>query len=60
MGDFIAAAVLIAIAVLIIRTMVKDRREGKHSCGGNCGACAASCMCRAKLLSAEEMKKNSL
>ncbi len=60
MGDFIASAVLIAIAVLIIRSMIKDRREGKHSCGGNCGACASSCMCHAKLPSAEDMKKNIL
>ena len=29
---------LIVVAA-VIRTMVKDKKNGKHSCGGNCAAC---------------------
>ena len=37
--------VLIAGVVLlvgwIIRGMIRDRKAGKHNCGGNCAACGA-------------------
>ena len=55
MGDLIASAVLIAAVVLIIKGMIKDRKAGKHSCGCDCGSCAASCMCHAKLPEAGEL-----
>ena len=55
MGDFIAAAVIIAAVVLAIRAMRKDRKAGKHSCGCDCASCAASCMCHTKLPEAGEL-----
>ena len=58
MGDFIAAGVLVLIVAFCIRSLLKDRRAGKHSCGGNCGACASSCMCHSKFPAAEDIKKN--
>ena len=37
----IIALILTAIVALIIRKMIKDKKNGVHSCGGNCGACGA-------------------
>jgi hypothetical protein len=39
MGTVIVAGALIVIVGLIIGKMVKDKRRGKHSCGGECGKC---------------------
>lgn len=38
---------LAAVVVLIIRSMLRDKRKGKSSCGGNCGCCPMSGACHA-------------
>ena len=43
MGTVIVALVLAAIVGLIIWSMVKDKKKGKSSCGGNCAHCGANC-----------------
>ena len=40
MGTVIVALVLLAVVGLIIYSMVKDKKQGKHSCGGNCASCS--------------------
>ena len=40
MGTVLVLAVLLAVVGLIIRGMVKDRRQGKSSCGAGCAHCA--------------------
>ena len=42
------SAVLIAIVVLIIVKLVRDRRAGKSSCGCNCSTCAMHGRCHKK------------
>lgn len=42
-GSILVGAILLAIVVLIIRKLVKDKRAGKSSCGGNCSACGHNC-----------------
>ena len=39
----ILVLVLIAAVSLIVRSMILDRRAGKHLCGGSCGTCGGSC-----------------
>lgn len=39
MGTMITGAVLVGIVTLIIRSMIKDKKNGKHLCGGDCGHC---------------------
>ncbi|GCA67675.1 hypothetical protein KGMB01110_21110 [Mediterraneibacter butyricigenes] len=39
LGTFFVALVLVVIVGLVIRSLYKDKKAGKHSCGGNCGAC---------------------
>ncbi len=43
MADIIVASILIAIVCVILYKMRKDKKAGKHSCGGNCAGCALSC-----------------
>ena len=35
----------IVIMGLIIRSMVRDKKNGKSSCGGNCGGCSGCSAC---------------
>ncbi len=39
MGTIITGAVLLVIVGLIVRSMVRDKKSGKSSCGGDCGHC---------------------
>ena len=44
-GTVIVSAVLIALVAGIVIRMRKDKKQGKSSCGCNCGSCpmAGSC-----------------
>ena len=61
MGTIIVGLILVLIVALIIRSMVKDKKSGKSSCGGNCGACGAcphGSLCdNSKLLLVKDSKK---
>ena len=46
LGTIIISIVLIALVVAIIRTMIKDRKMGKSTCGGNCASCKMCAACR--------------
>lgn len=37
MGTVIVLVVLVVIVAAIMYTMVKGKKNGKHSCGGDCG-----------------------
>ena len=39
MATYIVSGVLLVIVAAVIRVMIKDKKSGKHSCGGNCAAC---------------------
>lgn len=39
MGTLVVGGILFVIAVLIIRVIVKDKKSGKSSCGGDCSHC---------------------
>ena len=38
-------AFIAAIVVLLIRSMIRDRKAGKSACGGNCACCGACSAC---------------
>ena len=40
MADLIVIAILAAAVCGVIYKMRKDKKAGKHSCGGNCAGCA--------------------
>ncbi len=44
MGTILVGAILILIVVLIVRGMVKDKKNGKSfTCGGDCHNCGGHC-----------------
>lgn len=45
MGTFIVAAVLVAIIVFIIVKLIRDKKQGKTSCGCGCTNCAMKDKC---------------
>ena len=40
--NIVLVAVIVLITGLLIRSMVRDKKAGKSSCGGNCASCGAS------------------
>ena len=46
MGTFFVALLLSAIVTLISLSLIRDKKHGKRSCGGNCGSCAGCALCR--------------
>ena len=42
-GNIVIIAVLVTIVTLIIVSMVRGKRQGKSSCGGDCSACHGGC-----------------
>lgn len=38
-GSMIVGAIVLAVVALIVAKLVKDRRAGKHICGGDCCKC---------------------
>ena len=42
-GTILICLVLILIVVAIIRSIVRDKKAGKSTCGGNCSHCGGSC-----------------
>ena len=45
--NIILVAVIMLITGLLIRSMIRDRKAGKPSCGGNCAGCGACSGCSA-------------
>lgn len=39
MGTFIVGLIVAGLVALAIRQLVKDKKSGKASCGGDCGHC---------------------
>lgn len=44
-GTILITLALIALVALIVKTMAKDRKKGKTSCGCNCTHCAMHGSC---------------
>ena len=44
--DFLILAVVAAALFLAIRSMRRDKKAGKCSCGGDCGSCGACSACQ--------------
>ena len=39
LGTMITAGILILAVILALRKIIKDKKEGRHSCGGGCEGC---------------------
>ncbi|MBR5402152.1 MAG: FeoB-associated Cys-rich membrane protein [Treponema sp.] len=44
MGTIIISLALIILVALVIASIIKDKRKGRHpSCGGHCASCGHIC-----------------
>lgn len=43
MGTIVVGAILFVIVVMIIYSMVKNSKNGKSQCGGDCSKCGGRC-----------------
>ncbi len=48
LSTIVISLLLLAVIFLIIRHLIRQNKQGKHSCGGNCGACGACKGCHSK------------
>ncbi len=39
MGTFVVGAVLVLVVAAIVRSLIKDKKSGKSTCGGDCSHC---------------------
>ena len=47
-GTIVLTLALVGAVVLIVWKLRKDKKQGKHTCGGNCAHCAMCETCRGK------------
>ena len=52
--NIVLTAVIVLIVGLLIFVMVRDKKAGKSSCGGNCANCASCGGCHACCRGSEE------
>ena len=43
LGSILVALTLAAVTALIVRGLIRDKKRGRHLCGGSCGACPGNC-----------------
>ena len=44
MGTIVAGMIVVGLVALAVRSMVKDKKNGKsHHCGGDCKHCGGHC-----------------
>lgn len=43
LGSILVALTLVAVSALIVRGLIRDKKRGRHLCGGNCGGCPGNC-----------------
>ncbi|MCR5591612.1 MAG: FeoB-associated Cys-rich membrane protein [Lachnospiraceae bacterium] len=48
LGTIVVSAVLIAVVTAVIFKMIKDKKNGISSCGGNCAHCGLCASCNRK------------
>ena len=46
LGTILISIALIVLIVLIIRSMIRDNKMGKSTCGGSCASCKMCAACR--------------
>ena len=44
-GTIVVGLILLAVVILVVRIMMRDKKQGKSSCGGNCASCGGCSGC---------------
>lgn len=58
LSTLIVFVILLAVSFLAVRSIKNDKKKGKSSCGGSCGACGSQSLCHKPLF--EEYKKDHM
>ena len=45
--NIVLVAVIVLVVGFLLRSMIRDKKAGKSSCGGSCGSCAGCAGCSA-------------
>ncbi len=45
LGTIVITLLLLVIITIIILTIIKDKKQGRSSCGGNCAHCKMCAAC---------------
>ncbi|MCM1333869.1 MAG: FeoB-associated Cys-rich membrane protein [Bacteroides sp.] len=45
LGTIVVGLILLAVVALILFGMRREKKAGKHSCGGGCAGCPGACFC---------------
>ncbi len=53
-GTIVITLLLLIIVAGIIRSVVKDKKQGKSLCGGNCAHCNMCAHCRGRVSASKE------
>ena len=48
LGTIVISAALLLVVIAIVRSMVRDKKQGKSSCGANCAHCAMGGTCHGR------------
>lgn len=48
-GTIVICIVLLAVVGLIVRYLVRQKKQGKSTCGGNCAHCAMHGSCHTQM-----------
>ena len=47
-GPILVVLIVIAVVILAVRTIIKDKKAGRSSCGAGCAGCAMHGKCHQK------------
>ena len=45
LGTLVVIALLLAVILLAARSLIKDKKKGRSTCGNNCAHCAMAATC---------------
>lgn len=48
LGTIVVTAVLVVVVACILFKLIKDKKQGRSSCGGNCAHCSMCAACKMK------------
>ena len=55
-GTLLAGVIVLAVVILVIVKLIRDKKKGKKACGCDCGHCAASAGCHRGTTSGAQSK----
>lgn len=44
-GSIVVLVIILAVVAAVVAKMIRDKKNGKPSCGGDCSSCGGACGC---------------